>query len=66
MFLFSPNFDLPRMFRRAFSSLGRVAVGLGGVQLGAAAAVALTDKQLNKKPEWQELLRLFLNFYLFI
>ncbi|PAV61863.1 hypothetical protein WR25_22789 [Diploscapter pachys] len=42
------------MFRRAFSSLGRVAVGLGGVQLGAAAAVALTDKQLNKKPEWYQ------------
>jgi tetratricopeptide (TPR) repeat protein len=42
------------MFRRAATSFGKVATGLAGVQLGAAAAVALTDKELGKKPEWYQ------------
>lgn len=39
------------MFRRAAATVGRVVAGVGAVQLGAAA-VALTDKELSKKPEW--------------
>ncbi|GMT10436.1 hypothetical protein PFISCL1PPCAC_1733, partial [Pristionchus fissidentatus] len=43
-----------RMFRRAASTFGRVATSLAGVQV-AAAAVALTDKELSKKPEWYQI-----------
>jgi len=39
------------MFRRVFTTAAKLTAGLGSVQLGAAA-VALTDKQLNKKPAW--------------
>jgi tetratricopeptide (TPR) repeat protein len=39
------------MFRRAFSATAKLATGLASVQMGATA-VALTDKQLNKKPDW--------------
>ena len=41
------------MFRRVAATLSRVAAGAGAVQLGAAA-VALTDKELGKKPEWYQ------------
>jgi tetratricopeptide (TPR) repeat protein len=39
------------MFRRVFTTGAKLASGLAAVQM-SAAAVALTDKQLNKKPEW--------------
>uniref|UniRef100_A0A914Z819 Regulator of microtubule dynamics protein 1 n=1 Tax=Panagrolaimus superbus TaxID=310955 RepID=A0A914Z819_9BILA len=39
------------MFRRAFSVGAKLATGIASVQMGAAA-VALTDKQLGKKPEY--------------
>lgn len=39
------------MYRRAASYAAKMAAGVGSLQLGAAA-VALTDKQLSKKPEW--------------
>ncbi|CAI4222956.1 unnamed protein product [Auanema sp. JU1783] len=43
------------MFRRAATVLGRIATGAAGVQIGAAAAVALTDKELSKKPDWYQI-----------
>ncbi|CAJ0573668.1 unnamed protein product, partial [Mesorhabditis spiculigera] len=42
------------MFRRAASTFGKVATGLAGAQLAATAAVALSDKELGKKPEWYQ------------
>lgn len=42
------------MYRRVFAHASKILVGLGSVQLGAAT-VALTDKQLSKKPEWYQL-----------
>ncbi|KAF8382603.1 hypothetical protein PRIPAC_71745, partial [Pristionchus pacificus] len=44
-----------RMFRRAAATFGRVATGVAGVQVAAAATVALTDKELSKKPEWYQI-----------
>ncbi|KAI1720469.1 regulator of microtubule dynamics protein 1 [Ditylenchus destructor] len=41
------------MFRRAFSSAFKFSSGIRGVQVGAAAAVvALSDKEFDKKPSW--------------
>jgi tetratricopeptide (TPR) repeat protein len=39
------------MYRRAAVYASKMIAGVGSLQLGAAA-VALTDKQLGKKPEW--------------
>jgi tetratricopeptide (TPR) repeat protein len=39
------------MFRRAFATSAKLATAVASVQFGAAA-VALSDKQLNKKPDW--------------
>ncbi|KAI6213902.1 hypothetical protein M3Y94_00206300 [Aphelenchoides besseyi] len=39
------------MFRRVASCAAKMVVGFGSVQFGVAA-VALTDKELSKKPEW--------------
>jgi putative NADH-flavin reductase len=39
------------MYRRAVTYAAKMVAGAGSLQLGAAA-VALTDKQLNKKPDW--------------
>ncbi|KAI6233624.1 Regulator of microtubule dynamics protein 1 [Aphelenchoides fujianensis] len=41
------------MFRQAASAARKLVVGVGALQLGAAT-VALTDKQLSKKPEWYQ------------
>lgn len=41
------------MFRHAFSAGAKLAAGLASVQMGAAA-VALSDKQLGKKPDWYQ------------
>ncbi|CAD5226440.1 unnamed protein product [Bursaphelenchus okinawaensis] len=41
------------MFRRVLQSTAKLAAGAGALQLGAAG-VALTDKQLGKKPEWYQ------------
>uniref|UniRef100_A0A1I7XLL4 TPR_REGION domain-containing protein n=1 Tax=Heterorhabditis bacteriophora TaxID=37862 RepID=A0A1I7XLL4_HETBA len=41
------------MFRRVATSFSRIIVGAAGVQLGATA-IALSDKELSKKPEWYQ------------
>uniref|UniRef100_A0A0K0EHB5 TPR_REGION domain-containing protein n=1 Tax=Strongyloides stercoralis TaxID=6248 RepID=A0A0K0EHB5_STRER len=41
------------MFRRVFQSVGKLTAGLASVQI-AATAVALTDKELSKKPDWYQ------------
>ncbi|CEF63532.1 Regulator of microtubule dynamics protein 1 [Strongyloides ratti] len=41
------------MFRRVFQSVGKLTAGLASVQL-AATGIALTDKELSKKPEWYQ------------
>uniref|UniRef100_A0AC34R8I0 Regulator of microtubule dynamics protein 1 n=1 Tax=Panagrolaimus sp. JU765 TaxID=591449 RepID=A0AC34R8I0_9BILA len=41
------------MFRRTFAAGAKLIGGLASVQMGAAA-VALTDKQLSKKPDWYQ------------
>ena len=43
------------MLRRAAAQFGRVATGLAGVQLAGTAVVALSDKELGKKPEWYQI-----------
>ncbi|KAI6189544.1 Regulator of microtubule dynamics protein 1 [Aphelenchoides bicaudatus] len=40
------------MFRRAATTAGKLLIGAAGSFQMGAAAVALTDKQLSKKPEW--------------
>jgi len=40
------------MFRRAAINASKLVAGVGSMQFGAAAVVALTDKQLSKKPDW--------------
>ena len=45
--------DLSTMFRRAAISASKLIVGVGSLQIGAAA-VALTDKQLSKKPDYYQ------------
>ncbi|CAD5229856.1 unnamed protein product [Bursaphelenchus xylophilus] len=41
------------MFRRVLQSSAKLVAGVGALQLGAAG-VALTDKQLGKKPAWYQ------------
>lgn len=41
------------MFRQALRASDKILAGVSAVQLGAAG-VALTDKQLSKKPDWYQ------------
>ena len=41
------------MLRRAAAVAAKLVTGAGAVQLGAAG-VALTDKELGKRPEWYQ------------